>query len=309
MSMNKLFIVGCPRSGTTMVQQALNRHSSIAIPPETKFFFSFLGHSKHNQLKHVGRLNNDLNIQLKLPDSGVRSDEAGRVFYEEMANQYVDKLKKKDIRWFGEKTPEHTGHMARIRQLFPDSKILILYRDGRDVALSLSKTPWMPGGLYVSFLVWLYYQRLVNQARDSGMPNIHLARYEDIVANPEKEFTSILNFLDLPYEPSVAHGYGNSEGIPQREYLWKAPALQKINSSRVGSSQSELNRTQIAILERLGQHTLTSFGYPLLTDGKNPLSFRFLLSLSCRMAMFLAQMPWYSLMQEAGDQMFLRLAA
>jgi hypothetical protein len=309
MSIKKLFILGCPRSGTTMVQQALNRHSAIAIPPETKFFFSFLGHSRHDQRRHIDRLNGDLNIHLELPESGVRSDDAGRTFYEEMANQYVEKLKKKDTLWFGEKTPEHTGHMARIRQLFPDSKILILYRDGRDVALSLSKTPWMRGGLYVSFIVWLYYQRLVIQARDSRMPNIYLARYEDIVVNPEKEFASILDFLALPYEPSVAHGSGNSEGIPQREYPWKATALQKISPSRVGSFQSELSRTQIAILERLGQHALSSFGYPLLTDGKNPLSFGFLLNLSCRMAMFLAQMPWYSLMQEISDQVFLRLVA
>lgn len=307
--MNKLFIVGCPRSGTTMVQQALNRHSSIAIPPETKFFFSFFGHSKHHQRRHLDRLNSDLNIQLELPEAGIRSDDAGRAFYEEMANQYVEKLNKKGVAWFGEKTPEHTGHMGRIRQLFPDSKILILYRDGRDVALSLSKTPWMPGGLNVGFLVWLYYQRLVMQARNSCIPNIYLARYEDIVANPEREFASILNFLDLPYERQVALGYGNSEGIPEREYLWKANALQRINSSRVGSFQSELSQTQIAILERLGQHTLSSFGYPLLTDGKNPLSVRFFLSLSCRIASFLAHLPLSSLIQEFSDQMFLRLVA
>jgi hypothetical protein len=40
--MEKFFIVGCPRSGTTMVQQALNRHSRVAIPPETKYFFHSL---------------------------------------------------------------------------------------------------------------------------------------------------------------------------------------------------------------------------------------------------------------------------
>ncbi len=44
--MNKFFIVGCPRSGTTMVQQALNRHPQVVIPPETKYFFSFYGHSQ-----------------------------------------------------------------------------------------------------------------------------------------------------------------------------------------------------------------------------------------------------------------------
>src|SRR5580698_9289911 len=101
MSINKFFILGCPRSGTTMVQQALNRHSAIAIPPETKFFFSFLGHSRHDQRRHIDRINGDLNIHLELPGSGVRSDDAGRAFYEEMASQYVERLEKKHILLFG----------------------------------------------------------------------------------------------------------------------------------------------------------------------------------------------------------------
>jgi hypothetical protein len=304
--MKQLFVLGCPRSGTTMVQQALNRHSAIAIPPETKFFFSFLGHTKQNQLKHVVRLNKDLGIELELPESGVRSDEEGRAFFSEMAERYVHRLGKKEVTWFGEKTPEHTGHLGRIRRLFPESKLLILYRDGRDVALSLSKTPWMCGGLYVSFIVWLYYQRLILRARESGIANVHFACYEDIVANPEKEFASILDFLELPYEPLVAEGYGNCEGIPEREYRWKANALNRINTSRIGTFRSELSWSQIAILERLGQQTLSTFGYPLLTDGKNRLSPGFLMKLSYKMAAFVTHLPLYSLMNEIGEQMLAR---
>ena len=59
-AMKKLFIVGCPRSGTTLLQQALNRHSQIVIPPETKYFFSFLGHTRRCQHRHIDRLNADL---------------------------------------------------------------------------------------------------------------------------------------------------------------------------------------------------------------------------------------------------------
>jgi hypothetical protein len=291
-----------------MVQQALNRHSSIAVPPETKFFFSFLGQSQRNQQNHLERLNSDLQVELELPDGGIRSDVEGREFYEEMATRYVRRLQKKDVVWFGEKTPEHTGHMKRIRQVFPESKFLIVYRDGRDVALSLSKAPWMHGGLYVSFLVWLYYQHLVRQVRENGMANVHLARYEDVVANPEREFTSILNFLDLPYERDVAEGYGCTEGIPKREYAWKANALEKITSRRVGTFQSELSHAQIALLERLGHRTLESFGYTLLTDGRNSLSLRFVVDLAARMGVFLTHLPWYSLAQEIGEQIVLPFA-
>src|SRR5579871_5589598 len=100
--MDKFFIVGCPRSGTTMVQQALNRHSQVVIPPETKFFFSFLGHSRRRQARHVGRLNADLGIDLPTPSAPVRSAADGRAFYDAMARQYVHRLRKKDVVWFGE---------------------------------------------------------------------------------------------------------------------------------------------------------------------------------------------------------------
>jgi hypothetical protein len=215
-----------------------------------------------------------------------------------MARQYTDRLRKKDVVWFGEKTPEHTGHLPRIRQLFPDAKVLVLCRDGRDVALSLSKMPWAAPDLYVNFLVWLYCSRVARQAHANPSPTLCFARYEDIVAAPEKELGRILQFLELPYEPAVAEGCGNREGIPPREYPWKAGALEKIAADRVHVFRRELDGARLAVLERLGRDALPALGYPLLTDGKAPLSLAFLLSLSCAAARFLCRLPWPALANE-----------
>jgi hypothetical protein len=290
--MQKFFIVGCPRSGTTMVQQALNRHSQVVIPPETKFFFSFFGHSRKQQLRHLDRLDTDLKIRLPRPQTPVHSAAEGRAFYEIMARKYVRRVGKQGVVAFGEKTPEHTGHLPQIRQVFPDAKILVLYRDGRDVATSLCKMPWASPDLYVNFLVWLYYNRAVQGANVRGCPGVHFARYEDIVADPEKELGAILSFLDLPYEPAVADGCGNREGVPEREYGWKGRALQKITTERVGTFRDELTTGQIATLERLGRHALPSQGYRLLTDGRRRLSIPFLLNLSLALSKFVCRLPW-----------------
>ncbi len=296
--MEKFFIVGCPRSGTTMVQQALNRHSQIAIPPETKFFFSFFGHPLKSQLRHLGRLNADLRINLPSPERAIRSVEDGRAFYEIMARQYVDRLKKQGPVHFGEKTPEHTGLLPRVRQLFPEAKILVLSRDGRDVASSLTRVPWMSPNLYVNFLVWLYYHWVVRAAKQNADPNLYFARYEDIVASPRRELGAILRFLGLPYEPDVAEGFGNREGVPEREDAWKARALQPITAARVGRFRRELNPDQIGILERLGREALPSLGYPLLTDGRRPLPPAFLLRLAYDLARLVRRLPWHSLARE-----------
>jgi hypothetical protein len=317
--MNKFFIVGCPRSGTTMLQQALNRHSRVLIPPETKFFFSFFGLGYGQQSRHIERLEADLGIRLSRPAARICSLDEGRTFYEEIVTKYASRLGKQDAVYFGEKTPEHTGRLPRIRQMFPQAKILVLQRDGRDVALSLSRMPWTSPDLYVNFLVWLYYHRLVQPARlaqasclqppgrpmTEGGPTFYFARYEDIVADPEKELGGILQFLGLPYEPAVARGWGNREGVPQREYAWKGRALQKISTDRAGVFRRELAPEQVAILERLGGHALTDLGYPLTTDGRARLSPAFLLRLGYRFSRFVCQLPRHAIL----DEMLARLSS
>jgi hypothetical protein len=296
--MNKFFIIGCPRSGTTMVQQALNRHSQIAIPAETKFFFSFFGQPKKTQYRHIERLNADLNIQLPRPAKRIASDTEGRAFYELMARHYLDRLGKRTVTYFGEKTPEHTGHLPRIRQMFPEAKFVILYRDGRDVASSLSRMPWMTANVYVNFVVWLYYHWVIQREKESDPTNLYFAKYEDIVADPRRELAGILNYLDLPYEPAVTEGHGNREGIPAREYAWKQRALEKIGTERVGAFRQELNIDEIEVLERLGKQPLSALGYPLVTDGSRPLSLPFLLKLSFELTSFSLQLPWCSVVRE-----------
>ncbi len=209
-----------------------------------------------------------------------------------MARQYLERLGKRDVAYFGEKTPEHSGHLPHIRQLFPEAKILVLYRDGRDVATSLSRMPWMSSDLYVNFMVWLYYCAILRKQTAAPSPNVYCARYEDIVNAPEHEFGGILNFLGLPNEPAVARGFGNREGIPEREYGWKERALQKITRQRVGVFRDELSQRELETLERLGRQMLPAHGYSLLTDGERPLSPGFLLKLSFNLSRFVSRLPW-----------------
>jgi hypothetical protein len=239
-------------------------------------------------------LNADLGIRLDLPSGGVRTDAQAREFYDSMAEQYVKARRKAHVTLFGEKTPEHTSHIDQIQNLFPDSKIIVLYRDGRDVALSLRKTPWAAAGIYANFMIWLYYQNILLRilaCADHAENNLRFIRYEDVVERPETIFREVLTFLELPYESSVASGCGNREGIPLREHAWKSTALQQITAERVGAFRRELTEDEIAVLEGLGRDTLTAFGYPLLTAAARPVSPSVFLRMSYELAGFLTKMP------------------
>jgi hypothetical protein len=269
--MNKFFIVGCPRSGTTMLQQALNRHSQIAIPPETTFFIEVHGRSLRCQQRHVQVLNDELQIDLPIPTARVCGATQPRALFEQMAARYVQRIGKPGVTHFGEKTPGHLRCLPEIRALFPDSKIILLYRDGRDVALSLTQVPWMHHDLYVNFAMWLYYYRIHQKLLKQGFENACYVKYEELVTHPERSLRAILDFLGLPFEPQVVLGKGNYEGIVEREHEWKWRAAQPITADRAGRWRTDLSTTQVERLERWGRQALLSLGYELASGGERRL--------------------------------------
>jgi Sulfotransferase family len=296
--MKKVFILGCPRSGTTMLQQALNRHSQIIIPPETKFFFSIVGCSKQCQMQQVRRINEDLSIDVALPAKRIVTVNEARILYEEMAVKYASRLNRLNSVYFGEKTPEQTGRLFRIRRVFPDAKLVFIYRDGRDVALSLTKVPWMRANLYVGFMIWLYYYAILMRAKENNQLDLCLVKYEDLVSKPKEELRRILAFLELSYEPTVAEGHGNREGIPLREYAWKSRALDRITDERIGNWRRELSPTQISRLESFGRRALTALGYQITRNKCEPLPLRFFADLCVNGFKVFYGLPWQAVAAE-----------
>jgi hypothetical protein len=92
---------------------------------------------------------------------------------------------------------------------------------------------------------------------------LHCVRYEDVAQDPERELRKVVRFLGLPYEAHMAEGEGNREGVPVHELGWKAIALQRITSARIGQWREELTPTQVRNMERWGRLALQTLGYEL----------------------------------------------
>jgi hypothetical protein len=269
--MLNFFIVGCGRSGTTMLQQALNRHNRIAIPPETAFFSHFLGylgHMRWTQARHLRWINKELQIDLPMPASRIRTPAEARNIYERMARLYVERIGKPETTCFGEKTPYHLLHLPRLMQVYPEAKVILVYRDGRDVALSLSKVPWVPPNVYAGFALWLRAYRWHRWALRQKTLDLLCIRYEDLTRDPAAELHKITDFLNLPYDEAMAEGCDNREGVPGWELTWKARAFEKISTARIGVWRTELTPQQVQDFERWGGHALTGLGYGLATYGR-----------------------------------------
>lgn len=275
--MRYFFVIGAPRSGTTMLQMALNRHSRIVIPPETAFF-ALVDRSYRGQLLRWSRIQADLQIGISPPKRRVRPGQSARDEFRRLASAYAARFAPHNVSHFGEKSPTHARRVAAIVKTFPEAKFILMYRDGRDVALSLSKVPWFPRDIFLSFALWLHYCRLHQRVVRAYRERILCVRYEDLVSDPARELRTVLQFLGLNFEDGVASGSGNCDGIPQFEYGWKGRAIEPIHCERIGVWRRELSQTQIAGLESWGKETLQRLGYELSTKP--------------RARFYLSRLPW-----------------
>lgn len=262
--MRKFFIIGCPRSGTTLLQQILVRHPSIVVPPETAFFTKLLSGWPGRFRRQREQIRADLGISLAAAGRP-RDRPAQAALYDKMAADYAHRIERPDALWFGDKTPDHLRHARTISRVFPEARFILVVRDGRDVALSLSKVPWTPSDPVVNFGLWLDAAVLQEELVRDPPASIVQVRYEDLVGSPQTEVLRITEHLELDYRTELLEAGSGPTGIPQWEREWKGSAHEPIRQDRVGVWKRELDRRQVVLMERWGGTALTRLGYEIST--------------------------------------------
>ena len=155
-----IFIVGCGHSGTTVLLSILAQHSRIyGIPYESNLF----GRADAEQLVFVRRFDEE-------------TTNAGKA------------------RWV-EKTPRHIKHIGAIFKKFPDAKVALMMRDGRDVSCSIRART---GDLAAGARRWVQDNAAADDFRSRD--DVFEIRYEALVAAPEVVLNRLMSFLDEPFE-------------------------------------------------------------------------------------------------------------
>jgi hypothetical protein len=108
----------------------------------------------------------------------------------------------KGVTSWGDKTPFYTLHIDILLKLFPESKMIYITRDGRDVALSLMERPWGSANVYACALLWKHY---IEQKKElQGLiasRQAHEIKYEDILREPQQGILKLYEFLGEEYYP------------------------------------------------------------------------------------------------------------
>jgi len=266
-----IFLMGCPRSGTTLLRNLLRSHPNLTFPSESYFiprFYRGYGDPTSDQeawrLAHRilqnPRVSRPWGIAAGPPDfAGCRSFSAvTRRIFEIWA------AKEGKPRW-GDKTPHYVYDIPLLLRLFPDAQVIHIVRDGRDAALSWLRTRFEPCNLYVAARMW---KEMVTAGRRDGalLPSgtyLEL-RYETLLAEPEATMRSVCAFLDEPYVPAVLtpNPVPNEPGRRIRERSDGA-FREGVVRDNAGGWRSGMSLRQRALFESVAGGLLGELGYPV----------------------------------------------
>ncbi|MBT6273548.1 MAG: tetratricopeptide repeat protein, partial [Chromatiales bacterium] len=184
-----LFIVGMPRSGTSLVEQVLASHSDVRAAGEVMFF---------DDVRFASGASYPEGCQeLTLSDCGL------------LRERYLAKLQHAglDRRYVTDKLPPNFLYLGFIRLLFPLSKIIHCRRDAMDTGVSLffQNFTAAQGNAFTYSLehigsYTLTYRRLMQHWRSVLDPAPYEIDYEAIISDPERSIRGLLDYLELDWE-------------------------------------------------------------------------------------------------------------
>jgi tetratricopeptide (TPR) repeat protein len=208
LDMRIIFIVGLPRSGTTLTERILSNHTQVSSGGELPFMQETLAKVRHSLAATRA--------------SGAKLDapEHRRALLQ-LRNEYIDTLFEAELdgKFVIDKLPANFSALGLIRIMFPDALIVHCRRDPIAACWSLYTTYFDSHLSYNTSLEHLahyhqsIYVRLMRHWSSIEGMNIISTDYEAIVASPEREIRELLDRCGLPWEDACHKVEGNDRPI------------------------------------------------------------------------------------------------
>lgn len=275
-----IFVVGHPRSGTTLLRLMLDAHPRIVIPPEGHLV-SLLRRArrKYGRLEEPGNFERLVDRvlhkqrmqewQLDVEDARRRClagphTEAG--LFASLMSIWTARTGKP--RW-GEKTPGTYRFLPEVNRWFPDCQVLHIIRDGRDVAVSCLTPPFADtydkGDVYEVAVRWRDAIRRGRKAAGLLGPQRYLElRYEDLTADVEGTLRKVCAFLGEDFAPAMVEPGRKASGkVPRGEQSYHQRVGGKVDSQRVERWRKDASEDFVLGFEGLAGAELEQYGYRL----------------------------------------------
>ena len=265
-------IIGCGRSGTTLLQSICSRNSNIYVGPETKFLAHFPIDMDLDQpssycqayLKII-----ELSAQEEIPlhnfdyfwQKSPRTHAGLFTAWLKAGSQHSQ------AHIIGDASNIHTAHALWLAKQIPQLKIIHLWRDPRDVAAS-QKRLWQTSMTRFVMRYWRAFY-VYQQAQKKLTGRYYTLRYEDLVQNPEDSIKKLCKAMQWQYQPAMLQPHKRTEkGFASRE-VHKLGTLEAMSCKHVGKYKKELSENEIAFIEKVCRYPMRTLNYLSNTDDQS----------------------------------------
>lgn len=278
----RIFVVGCSRSGTTLLQSLISSHPDIASYPESQLLYNVVGQAKYrlfglrkeNYLKHFyGNLRHKFGLSSRSSNRGLnkflediqRQDLSYLIPKSIYAKDYIDAfLKILDVAtlsqskslWI-EKSPSHLNYIDILEKYIEEPVFIHIVRSATDNIASLydaaQKYPneWsVYKDINLCVTRWKI-ARAITQAHVSKN-NHFIICYEDLVSDTRSIIEELFEFLEVsPYKGEIRNRSGLEKQIVLPEEEWKTASTQPIYNANGEKFKSVFNADQRQYIEQL----------------------------------------------------------
>jgi hypothetical protein len=213
------FIVGCPRSGTTMLRDLLRRHPRLECPEETHFFrwadpFGSPRYDEVYDTMDVFRRHHEADhVSDEDFDAARRSAKNRREMADAYGRLYLAAVNNPAGRWF-DKTPQNVYGLFLLSYMYPEARFVHIHRNPLNVAASLAEGRVMAKhGVKGAVNYWMEAMILINEYKKLGHARLLELPYEGVASDPVRHLRILCDFLR---EDAALLDIGGVEVHPER---------------------------------------------------------------------------------------------
>ncbi len=272
MSERMIFIIGSPRSGSTLLERMVSSHSKILGGPEPHLLtpLAHLGYYEtvdKAPYDHLRAVNAQQEFVAQLPNGEEDYLEALRAYCHILYGRQLNGRCEERVL---DKTPAYALVLPFISKVFPNAKYIALTRHPAAIFASYADSffdgDWVAAHEY-NPIVERYVPAIARFLRESSVPKIHV-QYERLVRNPEEEMRRVCDALELEFEPDMVEygrrepkqkGLGDPIGVSQH----KRPVTSSIHKWVSGVLSDPKKETMLRrMIDACDPSDLETWGYP-----------------------------------------------
>lgn len=271
---NLFFIVGCGRSGTTLLKTLLDSHRELVVTPETFFYNSVAQNGTHNIQEKVEYALQKWWIKDFCIERESVYDNLSQIHCQNGWDSLFLAIlqayaQKHHANWVGEKTPSHISKGRYFINTFEGSKVICIVRDPRAVFNSYKKSKI--GTISVATVITEWRRAYYEHLSLYGETNYIYIRYEDLVSQPENTLHTITKFLGVKYDSSLLEFHRRDMSGFSPEQAHHENTFRPIFKDSLDEWRTHLNRYQVSLIENRLSHEMAELGYVVTGEQANGL--------------------------------------